>query len=624
MTTVMTCALLCTLSLFASSMEEAVDDALASLPEHPRLLVNAAEIEMLKASLAESPEKAQILEIVIKEADKMLELEVSERKQRGKRLLSVSREVLRRILYLGTAYQFTDKDIYVARAVEEMRAVAQFSDWNPSHFLDVAEMTTAFALGYDWFFQVLSDEDKIIIRKAILELGIAPSFAGHDSWAKRDNNWNQVCNGGMVFGALALAEEEGALAKKVLLRAIDGLPYAMRTYQPDGIYVEGPSYWEYGTTYNVLCLAAMESALGTSFGLADFPGFKETGAFPLYMTGPTGDHFTFSDCGSKNQLFPAVYWFARRWEDPDLAWSEELWLQRLLSGERVNQGRFLPLALYWWSGEKPKTPEKTLSWHGKGQNPLAIFRTSWDNPDATWIAFKGGTPWANHGHMDIGSFVLESDGVRWAVDVMGHGYGELEAMNLGIWNRKQESDRWKIFAYHNNSHSTLVVDGKGQLVKAEAPILRFSDDPDFSFAIIDMSAVYEDELLRAHRGVALFADGTVLIQDEMTNNGQASSVRWAMTTPATLEVEGEDKGTLRHQEKALHMTVDASLDEVLQTLPEYAWQEWDRVRSDLRQIGFFMKLDADETQTCRVLFQPDGEKAKEMPASLPLSEWGNN
>jgi hypothetical protein len=619
----MTATLLCLLSLIGTSTEEAIDEALASLCDHPRLLVNAAEIEMLKASVAEHPDKAKILEIVIREADTVFEKAPSERIQKGKRLLSVSREVLRRILYLGTAFHFTDNERYVKRAVEEMLAVAKFSDWNPSHFLDVAEMTTAFALGYDWFFHVLSEEEKVIIRRAILDLGIAPSFAGHDSWARRDNNWNQVCNGGMLFGALALADEETELAKRVILRTIDGLPYAMRTYQPDGIYVEGPSYWEYGTTYNVLCIAALESALGTSFGLADFPGFKETGAFPLYMTGPTGDHFTFSDCGSKHQLFPAVYWFARRWEDPGLAWPEELWLQRLLSGERVSTGRFLPLALYWWSGEKPQVPQKPLTWYGEGQNPIAILRTSWDNSDATWLAFKGGTPWANHGHMDIGSFVLEADGVRWAVDVMGKGYGELEAMDLGIWNRKQESDRWKIFAYHNNSHNTLVVDGKGQLVQAEAPILHFSDDPDFSFAIIDMSAVYADELVQAQRGVALRPDGSVLIQDELTNNGQESSVRWAMSTPATLEVEAAAKGWLRHQEKTLHMTVDASLDGDLQTLPEYEWLEWDRPMTHLSQVGFFMKLAPDEKQTCRVLFQPGGEKTRDMPPSQPLSQWGN-
>ena len=30
--------------------------------------------------------------------------------------------------------------------------VLSFTDWHPKHFLDVAEMTTALALSYDWLY----------------------------------------------------------------------------------------------------------------------------------------------------------------------------------------------------------------------------------------------------------------------------------------------------------------------------------------------------------------------------------------------------------------------------------------------------------------------------------------
>ncbi len=41
------------------------------------------------------------------------------------------------------------------RAEQEMLGVAAFPDWNPPHFLDVGEMTTAMAIGYDWLYDVL-------------------------------------------------------------------------------------------------------------------------------------------------------------------------------------------------------------------------------------------------------------------------------------------------------------------------------------------------------------------------------------------------------------------------------------------------------------------------------------
>ncbi len=58
----------------------------------------------------------------------------------GKRLLSVSRLVLKRIFYLSYAYRMTKEEKYAYRATQEMLSVSRFPDWNPSHFLDVGEM----------------------------------------------------------------------------------------------------------------------------------------------------------------------------------------------------------------------------------------------------------------------------------------------------------------------------------------------------------------------------------------------------------------------------------------------------------------------------------------------------
>jgi len=49
-----------------------------------------------------------------------------------------------------------------------MLAISQFSDWNPSHFLDVAEMTMAMAIGYDWLYNNMSRESRTIIKDAII------------------------------------------------------------------------------------------------------------------------------------------------------------------------------------------------------------------------------------------------------------------------------------------------------------------------------------------------------------------------------------------------------------------------------------------------------------------------
>ena len=67
-------------------------------------------------------------------------------------------------------------------------------------------------------------------------------------------------------------------------------------YSPDGNYPEGSGYWCYGTLYQVLMLAALDSTLGTDNGLSDTPGFSKTAEYMLYMTGLNSKFFNYSDC----------------------------------------------------------------------------------------------------------------------------------------------------------------------------------------------------------------------------------------------------------------------------------------------------------------------------------------
>lgn len=66
----------------------------------------------------------------------------------------------------------TGDDQFKERAEQEMLAAAAFPDWNPSHFLDVGEMTAALAIGYDWLYDALPPASRAIIRQAIVEKGL--------------------------------------------------------------------------------------------------------------------------------------------------------------------------------------------------------------------------------------------------------------------------------------------------------------------------------------------------------------------------------------------------------------------------------------------------------------------
>ncbi len=266
---------------------DAVAARIAKAPRiHPRLFLGRGAEAALKQKIAGDPLLARAVARLTVEADGILPAAPVEHKKIGRRLLDQSRRCLARMTRLTLAYRLTGERKYLDRARTEMLAAAAFSDWNPSHFLDVAEMTAALAIGYDWLYEDLDAETRAAIRAAIVEKGLKPSLEVQGGWVTGTNNWNQVCHGGMTLGALAVLEDEPELAADIIARAIDGLPHAMAEYAPDGAGSEGPGYWAYGTSYNVVLINALESVLGMDFGLSQAEGFLKTADYYLHAAGP--------------------------------------------------------------------------------------------------------------------------------------------------------------------------------------------------------------------------------------------------------------------------------------------------------------------------------------------------
>lgn len=176
------------------------------------------------------------------------------------------------------------------------------------------------------------------IRSAIVEKAFDTAEAG--GFYNRVNNWNQVCNAGLVFGALAIYEDETEKAEHIIKKAVKTLPLSMDSYLPDGAYPEGYSYWGYGTGFEVTMLAAMESALGTDFGLSEHAGFMRSPYFMLYMTAPSGWCYNFCDSGKKISLNHGMFWFAAKTNNPSLVWYEYSYLNNFKA--HAGEDRLLP------------------------------------------------------------------------------------------------------------------------------------------------------------------------------------------------------------------------------------------------------------------------------------------
>ena len=595
---------------------------------HPRLMANAEQLAMLRTIKDRGPLATGLADAVVREAKAMLEIPPITRKQTGRRLLGQSRRCLKRTTTLATAYHITGDAAFAKRCEQEMLAVAAFRDWNPSHYLDVGEMTFALAVGYDWLYDQLDPKARETIRDAILDKGVRVPWANpkHARWQKASNNWGQVCHAGMVAGALVTWEDDPELAAKTVDNALRNVVRSMRAFAPKGSYPEGPGYWVYGTSFNVLLIASLEGFFGTDFGLDLAPGFRTTAEFVLQAYGPSGQFFNYADGGSGRSPSAVLPWFAKRYQRPDWLLNEDGVLRARLSrigNARSADGgsdRLLALALLWMEPEVKDVEVKLpLHWSSEGHVPITTHRTSWTDRNATFIGLKAGSPSAPHGHMDAGSFVLDADGIRWAIDLGAESYHGIESRGMNLWSSAQDSDRWTIFRQSNASHNTLLIDGALQHAKGKARIIGFADTGDFPHSVADLSEVYKGQVKTAIRGVAMLPSGEVLIQDHLTGLKPDASVRWGFITKGKPESLENTAVTLRSGELSLTATRLAPANTKWGTLDtETPRNEWDTRNARTRMLQFTAIAPASGELTLAVVLTPGSRLAQSQVDAIKL------
>ena len=166
------CAILFNILWGTTSLaQESFPDS-SKMRQHPRLLLLAGQEDAMIKNIATNPYLQQVHKGIISECDA-----ISSWTDNGRP--AFVRPVERSLathFFPVIRLRTTGKNKYFKRCEEELIAVSKFTDWNTSHFLDVAEMTMAVAIGYDWLYKSLSPASRTLISKAIIEKGINPSF----------------------------------------------------------------------------------------------------------------------------------------------------------------------------------------------------------------------------------------------------------------------------------------------------------------------------------------------------------------------------------------------------------------------------------------------------------------
>ncbi|NRA38895.1 MAG: heparinase II/III family protein [Planctomycetes bacterium] len=603
---------------------------LNSQHQHPRLLYTQDAIDDIKQRIDKSSFHSSMADFIITTARELLSLLPMQRIVEGSRLLAVSRHYLKRIHFLSLAFHLTGERVFVDKAQEEMLSAVAFSDWNPSHMLDVGEMCTAIALGYDLLFHELDDAACLQIRDGIKTLGLE-AMDIDSFWVEGSTNWNPVCHGGCIMGALAIMDDEPELAEKVITRAIKNVPLALAAYEPEGAHPEGPMYWGYGTGYAVVLIAALESALGSDFGLLNNKGFRQTGSYFLQATGTSGYYFNYADCRLDAEVTPAIFWFADRFNNPSVVWNQVPLFKEFLQKEEPaidrtgyekhlhnDQLRLFPLVLLWAKDVDALVAPTESSCAYSGETPVSILRTGWSANDA-YVGIKAGSPSGPHGHMDVGSFIYDNLGERWVHDLGLEEYHSVESKGIVLWEKAQDGGRWTVNRLSNHLHNTLVINGGLQKVDAQTSITRFSEDAHASRAQIDMTTAYQPALQSSKRGFSLLADASLIIRDEVLVGDEVIQLRWAMLTFAEIEIISAHCAVLRQNGEELYIDVQSESSVAWEIIDSAtAVNDWDSENADSRMLGFTVQVAAKSQVSFTVHIR---QPSQDIQAIDNLDQW---
>ncbi|MBR4628612.1 MAG: heparinase II/III family protein [Ruminococcus sp.] len=508
---------------------------------HPRIIMSEEKFSKLKTHIGDDSVTALLIDKLRNEADRTLDMPVCEYEiPDGIRLLETSKRIQRRVAALAMAYNIFGDEKYARRCYAELVAACNFQDWNPRHFLDTAEMSTGFAIGYDWLYNWMNDDQRAFIRNNLINKGLVQVMEDFEDkprsrtyrWYQDypGDNWKIVCSGSMSMAALAVGDEADAreIASEVLNFAYkEAYSFVRRAYsEKDGTYSEGLGYWDYATYYLGLHSSALASAVGTDYGLADFNGLRKSVDFIRYMSSNTSKSFSFGDDR----------------EGQDTGWSVLLWLGDYFKSydiaaariKSIRKGSFLYFDLLWIDEDKiPDSAKDSPTDWGEVGASNASFRNTWDESGIVAALHAGENNYKYHGHYDLGSFYIEYGGERFFTDLGNENY--------------ELPNRQYSYRIRAEGHNTLAINPSHELDQqegAECLIISFGEGNE-AFAVTDLTAAYEPSGAESVvRGLKMIKDKEcVIIQDEVVLNAPGD-VYWFAHTKGQIEVADDGRSAV--------------------------------------------------------------------------------
>ena len=530
---------------------------------HPRLMIKPEDVTRIKNYYAAGDEfvtrgMTNILYFANKYgSEPVLEYKLSTEDK----LLDVARDLLNRSECLGMAYLITDNEYYAERLYQNLLAVAAFPDWNHhTHYLDTGEMSAAYAMGYDYIYNYLDDERRAPLIKAMKDFAIYPGRSSHyASGLTYANNWNSVVNGGIAMAALAIADEDEDFAPyafDTVEKCIRGVEYMMPQFAPDGAWEESSGYWNLAMRYCMRFFSSLESACGTNYGLTNAEGFKQSGYFTAHVNGPVG-LYNYHDSSLTTPDWDMFMWFSKSFGNYDYATLRKFNID--FYGVRPNTYDLMFYSPDYVSEDAVDRLE--LDKHFRNVE-LVTFRSTWKNKRGMYLAAHGGYGKTAHWNLDSGTFVIDSQGVRFAEDLGAGNYA---------WDGFVNNKSYLYYVKRTEGQNCVIINptenqtDMGQDWYATSPVTEFVSDDSGSYAVMNLTDAYnydkdsssspvaeDTEVSNNERTFYLTENRSVItIKDDITLTKSDNDIYWFMHTKADINVLDDYKVLLTRNGKQL-------------------------------------------------------------------------
>ena len=414
-----------------------------------------------------------------------------------------------RVQRMATAWWLTGDVKYRDRVM----AVMLNAQTNGDHTVKWKGLTISItAIGYDWLYPAWTATERTTLSNYLINSGINSVSNNYG------NNIGIINDGGWIMSSLAVGLLSEAKAESAISKAVGQVVGKVDEFSANnGAWLEGTDYGIFAKWGFSPAMEAMDTALGSTFGIGRLQGLWTARREPLTIASNTRQRFTFSDVGTgSHNAVGWANWWARRYDALEVYdFSRQVGISPM-SALVLPETTISPVQ----AGVNPDT-----AFHGPADSlttsfqHVATLRQNWTDSKATFVGGMGGT-YMSHGMLQSGTFQLAARGVKWFVDLSSESY---DVPNHNGTTPVSGADRWDYYRNRAEGHNCLIVNPTSQPDRiwnaAPAPMIAYqsAQNGQRSFAIWDLTANITG-VTKAQRGIQLLGQRKqVLIQDEIVH-----------------------------------------------------------------------------------------------------------